>query len=70
MRGLRAVGLGLAAAIVVVLAALAQTQPPQPTFRTEANYVRVDAYPTKDGKPISKSSRTGCSRRSSNSSGS
>ena len=23
-----------------------------PTFRTEANFVRVDAYPTKDGKPV------------------
>jgi VWFA-related protein len=27
-------------------------QIPQPTFRTEANYVRVDVYPTKDGAPI------------------
>jgi len=27
-------------------------QPPQPTFRTEANYVRVDVYPTKDGMPV------------------
>src|SRR5437762_77118 len=26
--------------------------PQPPTFRTEANYVRVDAYPTKDGAPI------------------
>src|SRR6267143_2153794 len=26
--------------------------PPQPTFRTEANYVRVDVYPTKDGAPV------------------
>ncbi|HEX3646418.1 MAG TPA: VWA domain-containing protein [Vicinamibacterales bacterium] len=26
-------------------------QPP-PTFRTEANYVRVDAYPTKDDAPV------------------
>ena len=26
--------------------------PPQPTFRTEANYVRVDAYPTRDGAPV------------------
>ncbi len=25
---------------------------PRPTFRTEANYVRVDAYPTKGGTPI------------------
>jgi VWFA-related protein len=27
-------------------------QPPQPTFRTEANYVRVDVFPTKDGTPV------------------
>ena len=30
-------------------------QPPQtppPPFRTEANYVRVDVYPTADGKPV------------------
>jgi VWFA-related protein len=26
--------------------------PPQPTFRTEANYVRVDVFPTKDGAPV------------------
>jgi VWFA-related protein len=32
--------------------AQAQTQPPPPTFRTEANYVRVDVFPTEDGKPI------------------
>ena len=31
----------------------AQTPPAQPPrFRTEANYVRVDVYPTKDGVPI------------------
>src|SRR5712692_3621287 len=29
-----------------------QPPPPQPTFRTEANYVRVDVYPTKDGVPV------------------
>jgi VWFA-related protein len=27
-------------------------QPPPPTFRTEANYVRVDVYPTIDGAPV------------------
>jgi VWFA-related protein len=27
-------------------------QPPQTTFRTEVNYVRVDAYPTRDGAPV------------------
>jgi VWFA-related protein len=26
--------------------------PPQPTFRAEANYVRVDVFPTKDGAPV------------------
>ena len=37
---------------VMVLAA-AQDQPPRPTFHTEANYVRVDVFPTtKDGAPI------------------
>src|SRR5580765_1471899 len=30
----------------------APPQPAQPTFRTEANYVRVDVYPTKDGAPV------------------
>jgi VWFA-related protein len=29
-----------------------QQQPPPPKFRTEANFVRVDAYPMKDGKPL------------------
>jgi VWFA-related protein len=29
-----------------------QPQTPQPTFKTEANYVRVDVYPTKDGAPV------------------
>src|SRR5580698_8256951 len=28
------------------------TQPTQPTFRTEANYVRVDVFPTHDGAPV------------------
>ena len=31
---------------------LAQDQSSRPTFRTEANYVRVDAYPTRDGTPV------------------
>jgi VWFA-related protein len=29
-----------------------QDQPPRPTFRTEANYVRVDVYPTANGAPV------------------
>ena len=27
-------------------------QQPGPTFHTEANYVRVDVYPTVDGQPV------------------
>ncbi len=27
-------------------------QPPAPVFKTEANYVRVDVYPTRDGQPV------------------
>ena len=42
-----------AAASYVVSGAQQQPPPqPLPTFRTEANYVRVDAYPTKDGAPV------------------
>src|ERR1700737_4646581 len=51
MGRLRAGGLGLAATILAV-AALAPTTAPPPTFRTEANYVRVDVYPTRDGAPV------------------
>ncbi len=43
----------------VILAALSaaeapsgQTQPRQPPIRRQANYVRVDVYPTRDGVPI------------------
>ena len=51
---LRAKGVALAlSALAVSLLAQTQTPAPQPpTFRTEANYVRVDAFPTKDGAPI------------------
>ena len=42
-----------ALAIVGTAAAIAAQAPPQPpTFRTEANYVRVDAYPTRNGAPV------------------
>src|ERR1051325_5676065 len=43
---------------VLVLASLplafpaAQDQPARPTFRTGANYVRVDVYPTRNGMPV------------------
>ena len=54
--GLRAKGFAIAASALAVAAVSSQTpvpQPPQPTFRTEANYVRVDVFPTaKDGTPI------------------
>jgi VWFA-related protein len=38
--------------LAVLTLASAQNQPPAPTFRTEANYVRVDVFPTKDGVPV------------------
>src|SRR5919204_3284954 len=47
-----------AAAFAIVCAAFtvfatgAAQQPAAPTFRTEANYVRVDAYPIHDGGPV------------------
>jgi VWFA-related protein len=60
--GLRANGFALAASAFSVVAAsyvasgfsrTSQTPAPQPpTFRTEANYVRVDVYPTKDEAPV------------------
>ena len=56
MPGLRGWGLGISAGGLITVVGLAQTPatqpPPQPTFRTEANYVRVDVYPTKDGAPV------------------
>ncbi len=47
--------LGLIAVALTTRAASLQTPPaqtPQTTFRTEANYVRVDVYPTKDDAPV------------------
>src|SRR5688500_7841033 len=40
------------ALLAVLLIAGATAQEPQPTFRIEANYVRVDVYPTANGAPI------------------
>ena len=40
-----------------IATAAQQPPPPQPTFRTEANYVRVDVFPTKDGAPVMDLSR-------------
>jgi VWFA-related protein len=38
--------------VLLLAASVVAQQPSQPTFRTEANYVRVDAYPTHDGAPV------------------
>ena len=44
----------VAAALTARTASLQNQPPPTPqtTFRTEANYVRVDVYPTKDDAPV------------------
>ena len=50
-----ALALALAASTVALAGGQAGTQdPPQqrPTFRVESNFVRVDAYPLRDGKPL------------------
>src|SRR6478672_10528770 len=45
-----------AAALVVAAGAAALTARPQdqppPTFKAEANYIRVDVYPTLNGAPV------------------
>src|SRR5207249_10253313 len=40
--------------MLVALALVGQNPPPdqRPTFKTEANYVRVDVFPTRDDQPI------------------
>jgi len=49
----RALALALAAAAAaVVVAAQDRDQLPQPTFRADANYVRVDVFPTREGAPV------------------
>ena len=50
-------GLAVVGAAIVIAQAGSATQPPQqeqkpPTFKTEANFVRVDAYPTRNGQPV------------------
>src|ERR1043165_8340147 len=50
MKRVLAVALVVSALAAAVL--VAQDQLPQPTFRAEANYVRVDVYPTRDGAPV------------------
>lgn len=48
----RSLVLALAASAAVAVALFAQDQLPQPTFRADANYVRVDVFPTRDGVPV------------------
>src|SRR5436190_16523683 len=43
---------GATAAMVNTAAVAARPQDPQPTFKTEANYIRVDVYATLNGAPI------------------
>ncbi len=42
----------VAASLVSLTAVIAAQDQPRPTFKTEANYVRVDVFPTKDGQPV------------------
>jgi VWFA-related protein len=42
----------VAASLVFLTAIIAAQDQPRPTFKTEANYVRVDVFPTKDGLPV------------------
>src|SRR5688500_20214581 len=42
----------LVVSLTVITALAAQTPQDRPTFRSGANYVRVDMYATRDGKPV------------------
>ena len=46
------IGVGAVAGSIVATITPAQDQPPRPTFRTEANYIRVDVFPTRDCQPV------------------
>src|SRR5258706_14796086 len=48
----RAGAIALAGALALLAVPAAQDQLPQPTFRAEANYVRVDVFPTRDGAAV------------------
>ena len=41
-----------AAMVLCVESLVGQDSSPRATFRTDANYVRVDVYPTRDGSPV------------------
>ena len=49
-----ALAIALAGAVDVPAAAQSAQEPPQdrPKFRIESNFIRVDAYPVRDGKPL------------------
>lgn len=52
-RPARALAVVVAAMLAALAVPAAQDELPQPTFRAEANYVRVDAFPTaRDGTPV------------------
>ena len=56
MRLSAAIAIGASVAVLAAGQDQQQAPPPQPppapTFRAEANYVRVDVYPTMDGAPV------------------
>jgi VWFA-related protein len=52
MRARRSLWIVLAVICLDGLQAQQPVQPTLPTFRTEANYVRVDVYPTQNGAPL------------------
>lgn len=55
LRLVTSIALSLCSALLVAAQSGTTVPPPQeqrPTFRTEANFVRVDVYPTADGKPV------------------
>ena len=50
--GFLALAIGAGAIVVAQSGASQQPQQPPQVFRTEANFVRVDAYPTRNGQPV------------------
>ena len=52
VRLLPVLGLVVFGAVVVLAQNQAGPQPQRPVFRTEAQFVTVDAYPTRDGEVV------------------
>ena len=48
----RVLALALAVSTAAAVGLIAQDRLPQPTFRVDANFVRVDVFPTRDGVPV------------------